>query len=319
MGWRDLLQAGAPSRVVVPWLGGRDIRQGERRWSLSGQVPEAHGWHAFDVEGRGARWAGPADPEPEGLTEAAVGYLVGDLFVSDGEGGEVGDLALLVGRFPRVRLVEEGIDHFARVRVAPAWADGPLVFVGEEFPLGPEDEVRGALLDERPSVDHVAGVPPALDLAFRVKRAHREWVERQRQEAQRLREEAERRRIVEAHLRRIRDHAREAFAEHGDGATRRELAQLDFGEAARAALALGGATYLEHRRARLPGEYVVRYRIEGERYECVCDERLHIIDAGICLEDHRTGEKGDTYFTLESLPGVTREAMAIGAAIWRHV
>jgi hypothetical protein len=134
---------------------------------------------------------------------------------------------------------------------------------------------------------------------------HRSEVERRRAEEQERREQEERRKALQERL--------------GDGASRRELAKEDFQTAAKAALALGGAEYLEHRRAPERGEFIVRYRLDGARYECVCDETMHIVDAGICLQDHDTGEKGDTYFTLESLPGVTRAAMAEGAAIWRHV
>ena len=48
-------------------------------------------------------------------------------------------------------------------------------------------------------------------------------------------------------------------------------------------------------------------------------DTLRIVDAGICLEDHATGEKGDTYFTLESPPGVVRQAIREGQlVVWRH-
>jgi hypothetical protein len=44
------------------------------------------------------------------------------------------------------------------------------------------------------------------------------------------------------------------------------------------------------------------------------------VDSGICLVDHGTGERGDTRFTLESLPGVVGEAMDLGRlVVFRHV
>ena len=47
---------------------------------------------------------------------------------------------------------------------------------------------------------------------------------------------------------------------------------------------------------------------------------MRIIDSGICLQDHNTGEKGDTYFTLESLPAVIRQADREGKlVVYRHV
>jgi hypothetical protein len=97
------------------------------------------------------------------------------------------------------------------------------------------------------------------------------------------------------------------------------LALYDFEEAVKAALAVGGAEYLEHRVARNKGEFTVRFRMDGRRWECVCDHTMHVISSGICLTDHETGESGDALFTLESLPSVLREGVKAGAAIWRHV
>ena len=55
--------------------------------------------------------------------------------------------------------------------------------------------------------------------------------------------------------------------------------------------------------------------MNARRFECTCDERtLQIIDAGICLTAHyddpdfEEGTRGDTFFTLESLPAVIRQA-----------
>jgi hypothetical protein len=46
---------------------------------------------------------------------------------------------------------------------------------------------------------------------------------------------------------------------------------------------------------------------------------LWVIDAGVCLDDHR-GTKGDTLFSLEALPGVIAEAMdRHKLVVWRHV
>jgi NAD(P)H-dependent flavin oxidoreductase YrpB (nitropropane dioxygenase family) len=91
-------------------------------------------------------------------------------------------------------------------------------------------------------------------------------------------------------------------------------------EAARAALALAGAEYLDHRASTQAAEVVVRFRLAGRRFECVCERQtLRIIDAGVCLTDERTGEKGDSRFTLESLPGVIQEAERSGRlVVFRH-
>lgn len=300
MGWEDLLQE-EDERIVVPWIGGRALRLGPRKWKVTGGLPKEHGWYEWRIIGRRAELVG--DAELDDAEHAKLGYLVGDLFVSDDEGGEIKDPKELMGRFERVFLLEP-LDHFDRIAVKRFWADGPLIFTGPGFPLGPESDVLDAFLERKDSVDHIPEVAPALDLCFRMKSWHREWVEKKREE-ERIRREKEER------IRRIRERL-------GDGALRREVAKEDFEAAARAALAVGGAEYIEHRRAPRKGEYAVRYRLDGARYECVCDETLHIIDAGICLDDH-AGTKGDTFFTLESMPVVCRAAMANGAAIWRHV
>ncbi len=53
----------------------------------------------------------------------------------------------------------------------------------------------------------------------------------------------------------------------------------------------------------------------------MCEQAtLRIVDAGICLVDYRTREKGDTRFTLESLPDVIREAIRNRVLhVFRHV
>ena len=98
------------------------------------------------------------------------------------------------------------------------------------------------------------------------------------------------------------------------------MAKVDFNEAARAALAVGGAELLDCKGSRRAQELTIRYRLDGRRFECVCDANLHIVDAGICLVDHRTGIKGDDRFTLESLPAVVRQAEREGVlVVFRNV
>lgn len=324
MGWRDLLQKD-DERIVVAWVGGRSLCSLDRRWKIEGALPPEHGWYEWRIKSRTAELVGTAT-NIDGFSigdltygrspHRSVGYLVGDLFVSDQDGGKIKNPDALMKRFERVHLIEDGIEHFARVSVARFWDEGPYVFVREEFPLGPEDEVIAAYLDRLSTLDNIQGVVPALDLAWRMKVWHRSEVERRRAEEAARREVARR----EAEAARLRDEKMAKVRETlGDGEIRRQLALEDFEAAARAALTVGGGEYIEHRRGRRRDEFIVRYRVDGRRYECVCDQTMHIVDAGICLQDHDTGEKGDTYFTLESMPGVTRAAMAEGAAIWRHV
>ena len=192
------------------------------------------------------------------------------------------------------------------------YEDGPLIYHDQEFPEGPEEDVMNAFLDRKGSVSDIKGVSPALDAAFRMESWQRAEAERRRIELEKLRREEEERLAVE-------QRRQEMVEKLGDGAGRREMATVDFNEAARAALAVGGAELLDVRTSHRQ-EKVVRYRLDGRRYECICNTRLQIIDSGICLQDHNTGEKGDTYFTLESLPAVVRQADREGRlVVYRHV
>ena len=194
---------------------------------------------------------------------------------------------------------------FTRVSGGRVGPDGPLVFRRLEMPLGPEDEVAQAFEDRRDNVVAIRNVSPALQLAFDLETRRRLETERLVREATEAREREERRAAMVRQL--------------GDGEGRREMAKIDFEQAARAALRVGEAEYLTHRPSAQRGEMVVRFRLDGQRFECCCDLDLHITDAGICLTDHDTDEKGDTYFTLESLPSVIREAARGGKlVVWRH-
>lgn len=316
MGWRELLQ-GPDERIVLPWLGGTSVRSATRAWTiLEAGRPTERGWYSWKVLGRRVQLIGPVAPQPDALSTAtqALGYLVGDWLVPDGatvyrQFGP-GDLP---GCGERVHLLEPGLERFTRIAAGRMYDDGPLLFWMQLMPYGPEDEVLQAFLDRRDSVAHIKGVPPALEAAFNLEVWHRQEAERRRAELERLRREEEARRQREARR-------QELVQQLGDGVGRREMAAVDFHAAAAAALTVGGAELLDER-AGQRGERVVRYRVDGRRFECVCDERtLRIIDSGICLTDHDTDERGDTYFTLESLPAVVREAERTGKlVVYRHV
>jgi hypothetical protein len=188
-----------------------------------------------------------------------------------------------------------------------------LIFHSREMPLGPEDDVLRAYEDRAESLDAIKYVTPGLDAAFRMA----SW---QRVETERRRVELERLRVEEAAKRAAEERRQTLIKQLGDGAGRREMAKVDFEAAARAALAVGGAELLDWKHLRQRDEYVVKYRLDGRRFECVCDVNMHVIDAGICLVDHRTGVKGDTRFTLESLPAVVRQAEREGVlVVFRNV
>jgi hypothetical protein len=241
-----------------------------------------------------------------------VGYLVGDRLVLR-EARVDPDPKNIVAQSERVYLIEPGLDRFVLVSAGRMCEDGPLVYIQQEMPLGPESEVQIAFLDGLKSVAEVRDVSPALDAAFRMEL----W---QRKEAEKRRRELEEKRRLEEEARQ-KEAKRQAIIEKlGDGAGRREMAQVDFEEAAKAALAVGGAELIDHREAPYDDEMIVKFRLNRQRFECTCDKNLRIIDAGVCLTSHDTGEKGDTWLTLESLPAVIREAQnSRQLVVFRHV
>ena len=311
--WEQLLDE-APEERVLPWLGGRDLVDGERAGRIAGALPVEHAWIRFRLSGREAHVLGPDDPDPDfGEGRPLVrGFLVGHRLLPD-DARVDSDPARFVEQTRPVHLVEGGLERFARVACA-SLEGGRLVYLHLELPLGPEDEVLAAWLDRRPTVDHVPGVPPALDLAFRFLTRERRRAEERRRRAEEERERERRRREEEERL-------REELRSSGSGASRRSLARRDFAAAARQALALSGARLLDTREGYRPEERVVRYRFRERRWECVVErDTLRVVDAGICLTDEHTGERGDDRFTLESLPGVVAESLDRDRlVVYRHL
>ena len=85
-------------------------------------------------------------------------------------------------------------------------------------------------------------------------------------------------------------------------------------ERAEDALHAAGARLLGVRR--LADQVEVRFRFDGDTFVCLADPiTLRIRDAGVCLVDHRTNERGDEELTLDSLPSVLREAIELGALV----
>lgn len=295
MGWQELLEA--PSgHLVAPWLGGRRIYSIGRAWRVPNRLPREFGWYLWELRGRTASWLRKHEPDPSYSDGKVVakGYLVGDRFIPETARVDP-DPTKLIEQTVEVFLVEPGIDRFSQVLVTFDDEKRPI-YMQELFPLGPEDEVRRAFIDRKEPIDNIAGVTPALDLAFHFASRQRQLLEERRAELERIHAEERRR--------------EEAMRSIGTGLGRRTVAATDFETAARAALAVGGAELLDVRAGRVRNEMVVQYRFSNRRLECVADRNtLQIIDSGICLEDHHTREKGDTYFTLESLPAVVRQAI----------
>lgn len=308
MTWMDLIDRGLWT-IVSPWVGGRLLQQADRVWRIAGDLPNEAGWYRFEIQGRRAKLRGPASPNSDVLRHVRTGYLVGDRFVPETARvpRKLGDI---VRETDRVHLVELGVDRFARISAGRTSDTGPLIFKEEEMPLGPEEQVLSALLEGQDSVNDVADVSPALDAAFQMEVWRKKEVVRRRREIERRVQEEEERRRKEELQERL-----------GSGEARRQMARSDFEAAARAALLVSGAEYLEHRPSAAREEMIVRFRLDRQRYECACDRySLRITDAGVCLVDHESGERGDDRFTLESLPGVIRQAEREGAlVVFRHM
>jgi hypothetical protein len=296
MGWQELLREKDEASFAATWLGGRVVRVGDRAWRIEGPLPAEHGWYRFESFGRHVVIVGEAEPRHDLFSSVRCGFLAGDRLVADDT----------PSRFERVLLVEAGLERFTRISAGRIDSAGPLVYRSRLFPLGPEADVQRAFEDHVRDLAGIPGVTPALEGAFRIECQRRDEVEARRRAAEEKRSQEARRRALLETL--------------GDGEGRRALARCDFGEAAKSALLVGGAAYVDHRRSGRRAEWVVRFRMLDRRFECTCDEDLRIIDSGICLIDHETGEKGDGRFTLESLPAVIREADRDGRlVVFRHV
>lgn len=310
--WENLLES--ESIMALPWVGGRQVHYKNRTWTITGHLPVEFGWYNFAVSGgRDASVKGPAEANPDFESDHQVlrGYLVGSRFIPDTARIEVNP-DKLIEQTVTAFLTDEGLERFSRAVVAKTKV-GEHIFIRQEFPQGSEAEVTMAYEDRKPNLEDIKGVTPALELAFRWSTIQREKAEEKERERLRILEEEARKREAEARI-------QEALKNIGTGAGRRALAQHDFHAAASAALALSGAELLDTRPDRRQGCMVVKYRFQGHRLECTVHKTtLQVVDAGICLTDHDSGEKGDTYFTLESLPTVVLQAIREGKlVVWRH-
>lgn len=314
MGWRDLLQK-PDETISLPWIGGREILSNDRVFTIRGSLPRNIGWHNFQISGNCLKLipqARDADSVPGSLDHFVTGYVVGDRLVRDD--ARSAKYEQILDESEVIWLVEDGLDRFTRIRAGRTDKDGPLFYDGMAMPLGPEDDVRAAYLNAKETLDDVPGVSPSLDAAFKMEVWRREDIRKRRAEAEKLRLEEEARIAAEERRQNI-------IQKLGDGVGRRIIASVDFEAAASAALTIGGAKFLDSRKSNRKDEMVVTFQVDNRRFECICaTNTMRIIDAGICLTSHETGERGDTYFTLESLPSVIREAQKLGKlVVFRHV
>ncbi len=296
--WRDLLEVKVT--LNLPWYGGPEVRADDgRSWRIDGRRPPERGVYRFQLVGRHAKLDG-AEPVtswrwdlPRDAAREVSGYLFGDVLVPRAQ--HVLQLKELVDE-RRVHLIEEPTSEFCEA-VCMKWC-GELILLRYEFQTDIEREVEAAFY-ERTIIDSIPGVSPALRTVF------------DQHVALRVREEAAR-----AEAERVQ-RLKELMRQGGTATGRRALAKVDFEAACREALRNAGAELLSVRMTLSPDEVNVTYRVDGRRLGCVVNRDLAILDAGICLEDHETGEKGDRLLTLESLPSVVREAGG-RLVVYRH-
>ena len=316
MSWQDLLCEDEEKAYL--WIGGRTVYGDGRSYKLKGPMPSEFGWYCFNVSGgRFITLASDEMVEPEFGWEdkysQETGYLTGNRFIRDkAVAGRKGLSAFdVVNVADPVFFLERGLDLFERITCAH-YEGKFYVYLRQEFLVGPEIEMRDAYHERKEAISCIPGVTPAMNLAYQSEVDRRLRQERHRERLRLKREEEERQRALEEQLGALRGLI-------GSGEARRQLAQIDFPEAAKAALAIGGAELLSARESYNEGEMVVQFRFRERRFECVCEkDTMRIIDSGICLQ--AGGVRGDTLLTLESLIPVIGEAIRTRRLhIYRHV
>lgn len=292
--------------VVLAYLGGAYLFGDGRRIRAPEPRPSP-GFHRFELRGRKATWLGASDPPAFTGLRRAHGHFVGGWLVHP---SGVDRLALVWPDEPAV---------FALVR-ARFWHSGDLVFESLDF----DGEAEGAcrlLLERRAPLTDLSGVPStlrvayglALTLAAAARRGIRVSVREVAPSAPLVAKEGfaraeeligrlatERERAAEqARLSAL--HARI----HGGApvvAARAVPRAADPVSRAEAALDAADARMLSVRR--LEHSLEVTFEFCGERFVTVTDPvSLQVLDAGICLDG------ADRLVTLDSLPGVIREAI----------
>ena len=308
---------GASEELVLPYLGGGAVYAPGRRLRLR-QRPTAHGWFHFRVVGRNAALTGGAEAPDLSELPTVNGHLWAGNLVHGG--GRSEPLELLPGDEPP--------------RLSPCrarrWHSGDLIFEQLQFETDAEEAARRALEEGR-GLSEVKEVPATLRAAFAyglVDQASRQLMipaepaevkshlaeiadggsDAARAVLRALAAERERARREAAEMERRRREAlaagevRAERARRIEAARRSEAAAIDRAEAA---LEAAGARMRSARRLD-GGNLEVIFTFMDTRFVTVADAAtLQIVDSGICLGH----PPRDELITLESLPGVIREAI----------
>ena len=145
MGWRDLIAEGEV-HCILPWTGG-SLRSDSQTWTIKGRRPNEHGWYKFRIEGRNAMDPTPAEPELGILRNIVRGYMVGDRLIRDAAKVNTNPRQIH-SHSERVHFIDDDLDRFSRIAAGQVYESGPLIYFGQEFPMGAEDDVLTAYLDQ---------------------------------------------------------------------------------------------------------------------------------------------------------------------------
>lgn len=317
---------GKKEHVVLAYLGGAHVFGKDRRLRVDAPLAErpAPGFHRFEVSGRNARSLNPRTPvEPPNLSDLpkARGHHVDGWLVSAPARITLNRLSLLPADEP---------PPLATMR-ARTWHSGDLLFESLDFDGEAEEEARLRLEQLAPlgdlkgvsatlrtaygialalAVGRRVGTPiavreaagHAVNLAELGEPAARELFARIERERLAAQERAWARSVAEGRpLARVRGPRGSSLAVVPtlENAAERAEAALDGAQARMlAARRLGGAS------GQGAENLEVAFRFMGERFISVVNAiSLQVIDSGVCL----AGE--DDLVTLDSLPGVIREAI----------
>ncbi|MEZ4263827.1 MAG: hypothetical protein R3B36_32340 [Polyangiaceae bacterium] len=326
---------------VLAWLSGPYVHTADRRLRVvapgdhaqtTGSRPPAltPGFYLFDVRGRAAHVVAPAEaPDTSGLP-LVRGHLVGDRVVTTApRTAGARFTSSLSARAPTVALLPEDEPAPLSVCRARVWHSGELIFESLDFDGEAEEDARLAL-ERGDGLADARGVASTLRAAFglatglRVAAAdgvavsagelapHLPSLATGGATAARallLRLEEQRAEARERARTRARDATYAAIRAAAPAPRTARRGRDDPSARAEEALTSAGASMLSVRSLRA-GQLEVAFRFEDERFVSVVHATtLQVIDSGICL----SGE--DDLVTLESLPGVIREAMRTGRLV----
>ena len=316
--------------VILPYLGGPYVFGKDRRLRIDGERPPI-GFHRFEVSGRNARALEAVDglDQLQGLPKAR-GHLTSGWLA---HGGGLARLALLP---------EDEPPPLTNAR-ARRWHSGDFLFESLDFDAEAEDEAR-LRLEQGASLEGLKGVHATLRTAYGIAlglltarrigaplsvlelRAHATAVADGGEAiARELVARLERERAEEAERARIRALATGALVNVEDALAGRlwqaqrtgrrggrgaEAPTLE-NAAMRAEVALDGAhARMLSTRTLANAQLEVAFEFMNERFISVVDAiSLQVYDSGVCL----AGE--DDLVTLDSLPGVIREAIDTGRLV----